>query len=88
MAASTVDLSEFTEMIGARDQRRPCKVAEPLAALSEGDRVKVEAAFATDIVVIPSGAIEKWFAARGHSVSNQAIAQHRKGRCRCADVRS
>lgn len=80
---SKPDLSEFYKY--SRPKKPPCQVGHARLLLDPADQEALDAAVETDKGIITSGAIEHWLEARKHSVSVQAIAMHRAGRCTCVD---
>lgn len=77
---TTPDLSEFLAL--SQPPRQPCRLGTARAALTDEDRVKLDAALARP-ESITKRAIEEWLKARGHVVPWQSVRAHRAGECAC-----
>lgn len=81
MSASRPDLSAYFKL--AQPKRPPCKIAWIREQLDNQEQLNLDAACGTDAGLINSGAIRDRLAAFGHDVSIVAVANHRRGICRC-----
>ena len=71
-----IDLSEFRRIQDTR-----CVIGRAYDVLSDEDKVKLTAAFATrDITNV---GISEWLAKRGINTTYTSVGTHRKKQCRC-----
>lgn len=62
-------------------RRMACRFAAIYEALSDADAADLRAALADE--TIPTSAIARVLAGRGHEVSGHTVGRHRRGECRC-----
>lgn len=80
---SAPDISEFVRL--SRPKRKPCGIGIIVPDLKPADRNALTLALEDTTGRVNTRGIREWFHRRGHTVTDNAIVNHRKGQCSCAD---